>query len=317
MGYIGNAPYQGVLTGGNIQDGTVETIDLADEAVTTTKLHDQAVTAGKLHTTLDLSDKTLNLPAAAVTAHAPVSSVNGQTGAVTVDTSIDSNDVTTALGYTPVNKSGDTMSSDLTISGANKRITVTDGTKGMAIGQWDGANNRVEVSGANTLFAQYGIYQVAITNQTTGAAFVFGSDGQVTTSNSLYVNGGKLWVNTQSSGATAASMQCITGSTSAASSGSYKKIVHVGESHSLRVNILAISGNDVASLSAVMNTCYGSSVVTVIATHGHGGLSSPGIQYDNGGSPNYSLDFRVTYSTSTPTIYWNVEGVSRASMYNV
>jgi hypothetical protein len=109
MGYIGNAPYQGVLTGGNIQDGTVETTDLADAAVTTAKLHDQAVTEGKLHTTLDLSGKTLTLPAAAVTAHTPVSSVNGQTGAVTVDTSINSSDVTTALGYTPLNKAGDTL----------------------------------------------------------------------------------------------------------------------------------------------------------------------------------------------------------------
>jgi hypothetical protein len=48
MGYIGNGPYQGVLTGGNIQDGTVETTDLADGAVTTVKINDGAVTAAKL-----------------------------------------------------------------------------------------------------------------------------------------------------------------------------------------------------------------------------------------------------------------------------
>ena len=67
MGYIGNAPYQGVLTGGNIQDGTVETTDLADGAVATQKLADTAVTAGKLHTTLDLSAKTVTLPDGSVT----------------------------------------------------------------------------------------------------------------------------------------------------------------------------------------------------------------------------------------------------------
>ena len=129
MGYIGNAPYQGVLTGGNIQDGTVETTDLADAAVTTAKLHDQAVTEGKLHTTLDLSGKTLTLPAAAVTAHAPVSSVNGQTGAVTVDTSINSSDVTTALGYTPVNKAGDTMTGTLNSVGSHVQKVVTGGSQ--------------------------------------------------------------------------------------------------------------------------------------------------------------------------------------------
>ena len=48
MGYIGNGPYQGVLTGGNIQDGTVETTDLADGAITTVKINDGAVTAAKL-----------------------------------------------------------------------------------------------------------------------------------------------------------------------------------------------------------------------------------------------------------------------------
>jgi len=48
MGYIGNGPYQGVLTGGNIQDGTVETTDLADGAVTTVKISDASVTATKL-----------------------------------------------------------------------------------------------------------------------------------------------------------------------------------------------------------------------------------------------------------------------------
>lgn len=63
MGYIGNAPYQGVLTGGNIQDGTVETTDLADGAVTTVKLGDNQVTVGKLASTLDLSGKTVTLPA--------------------------------------------------------------------------------------------------------------------------------------------------------------------------------------------------------------------------------------------------------------
>jgi hypothetical protein len=58
MGYIGNGPYQGVLTGGNIQDGTVETTDLADGAVTTAKINDGAVTAGKLASGAAVPDQT-------------------------------------------------------------------------------------------------------------------------------------------------------------------------------------------------------------------------------------------------------------------
>jgi hypothetical protein len=58
MGYIGNGPYQGVLTGGNIQDGTVETTDLADGAVTTAKINDGAVTAGKLAAGAAVPDQT-------------------------------------------------------------------------------------------------------------------------------------------------------------------------------------------------------------------------------------------------------------------
>ena len=53
MGYIGNAPYQGVITGDNIQDASIDTADLKDSAVT----------VGKLASTLDLSGKTVTLPA--------------------------------------------------------------------------------------------------------------------------------------------------------------------------------------------------------------------------------------------------------------
>lgn len=83
MAYIGNAPAAGILSGDNIQDGTVGTNDLANSAVTTAKIADggvhtakiadNAVSAAKLHTTA----------------------------------------VTDKLGYTPVNKAGDTMTGGL------------------------------------------------------------------------------------------------------------------------------------------------------------------------------------------------------------
>ena len=48
MGYIGNAPYQGVITGGDIADGTIEEADIKNDAVTTQKIEDANITEGKL-----------------------------------------------------------------------------------------------------------------------------------------------------------------------------------------------------------------------------------------------------------------------------
>lgn len=75
MGWIGNAPSQGLFNGGQIVDGTVDTVDLKDGAVT----------ASKMAGTLDLSSKTLTLPEEAVTEHVEV------TSQAVID----------ALGYTP------------------------------------------------------------------------------------------------------------------------------------------------------------------------------------------------------------------------
>lgn len=73
MGYIGNAPAAGLISGDNVQDGTIQTADLANGAVTTAKVADSAVTAAKMA----------------------------------------SSAVTDKLGYTPVNKAGDTMTGAL------------------------------------------------------------------------------------------------------------------------------------------------------------------------------------------------------------
>jgi hypothetical protein len=48
MGMIGNAPVAGIISGGNVQDGSIDTIDLKDAAVTTAKLADGGVTSGKV-----------------------------------------------------------------------------------------------------------------------------------------------------------------------------------------------------------------------------------------------------------------------------
>jgi hypothetical protein len=69
MGMIGNAPVAGILGGGNIQDGSIDTIDLKDAAVTAQKVASGVAVAN--------------------------------------------------LGFTPVNKAGDTITGHVGISGSN------------------------------------------------------------------------------------------------------------------------------------------------------------------------------------------------------
>jgi len=98
MGYIGNGPYQGVLTGGNIQDGTVETTDLADGAVTTVKIADASVTATKL------------------AAGAAVPSQSGQSGKYLTTDGSTASWGTVDLS-SKVSKTGDTMTGNLLLPG--------------------------------------------------------------------------------------------------------------------------------------------------------------------------------------------------------
>ncbi len=93
MGMIGNSLAQGLISGANIQDGTVDTPDIKDSAVTTAKINDGAVTTAKITdanvTTAKIADA--NVTAAKLASGAAVSNI----------------------GYTPVNKAGDTMTGAL------------------------------------------------------------------------------------------------------------------------------------------------------------------------------------------------------------
>jgi len=44
MGYIGNAPYQGVVDSGNIVDGSIQSVDIANSAITSSKLASEVTT---------------------------------------------------------------------------------------------------------------------------------------------------------------------------------------------------------------------------------------------------------------------------------
>lgn len=53
----------GSITSAQLEDGSVVAVDIANNAITTDKILDSAVTVGKLASTLDLSGKTVTLPA--------------------------------------------------------------------------------------------------------------------------------------------------------------------------------------------------------------------------------------------------------------
>jgi hypothetical protein len=76
MGYIGNAPYQGVVDSGNILDGTIDTIDIKDGAVTNAKL---------LNSSITINGSPISL-GGSVTVGGAVSSVNTLTGNVVLST---------------------------------------------------------------------------------------------------------------------------------------------------------------------------------------------------------------------------------------
>lgn len=79
-----------------------------------------------------------------------------------------------------LDKAGGTMTDDLIISGTNKRARVTDGTKFLTLGQWDGSNNRIESTGANSLIIQYGAGNtLALSHASVGDFLVGNSSGHV------------------------------------------------------------------------------------------------------------------------------------------
>lgn len=73
------------------------------------------------------------------------------------------------LGQLPQLNQANTFTNTQTIQGSTVRHIINDGAgKGIAIGLWDTVNNRIETSGADTLFAQYGAYSYVFSNQSYG-----------------------------------------------------------------------------------------------------------------------------------------------------
>jgi hypothetical protein len=63
MGYVGKKPTDAPLTSSDIGDGQVTAAKLGTDAVETAKVKDLNVTVAKLPATVDVSSKTVTLPA--------------------------------------------------------------------------------------------------------------------------------------------------------------------------------------------------------------------------------------------------------------
>ena len=105
--------------------------------------------------------------------------------------------------------------------------------------------------------------------------------------------------------------QVVVGQIGAASSGTAKKIVYVGFSHSVRVYVWANqSAAHGSSAIADIVTLYGSSNGGTTAEANFGNVTDIVIAYNNGGSPAYTIDVTLTYSGAAPTINYIIEGIN-------
>jgi hypothetical protein len=105
--------------------------------------------------------------------------------------------------------------------------------------------------------------------------------------------------------------QTVVGQTTAATSGSSKKIAYVGFTHAVRVYVWANQSTpDGATAIADFTTLYGSSNGGVTYSATLGNVSGISIAYDNGGSPVYTINVTLTYSGAAPTINYIIEGIN-------
>jgi hypothetical protein len=165
MAYIGNGPYQGVLTGANIQDGTVETSDLANDAVTTVKINDGNVTTGKI---ADGAVTNAKIGASAVgtteIADGAVTAAKIAAGAVETD---------------KLKDSGGTTRVQATTSGAN--LTGADNTTTLNLSNTSGANYMQVQNGTSTgYFGVTGANDVALLGIDANSPVKIGTNGGVT-----------------------------------------------------------------------------------------------------------------------------------------
>lgn len=115
----------------DLADEAVDTAAIGDDQVTAAKFATGAVTSAKLDSTLDLSSKTVT--------YRPLVNNDVSNSAAIAGNKLAAAAATTNLGYTPVNRAGDTMTGTLQVDYGNfPAITATDPDTGIG---WGGPNS--------------------------------------------------------------------------------------------------------------------------------------------------------------------------------
>jgi hypothetical protein len=112
--------------------------------------------------------------------------------------------------------------------------------------------------------------------------------------------------------------QYLVNSKTAASSGTALKLFYVGFSHAVRLYLYIIQdSSNIATAIADFTTTYGASNGGITVSSKIGNISSISANYNNGGTPDYTIDVTVNYTGTAPTIFASLEGISNDNMYLV
>ena len=151
-------------------------------------------------------------------------------------------------------------------------------------------------------------------NSTQGGAHHFKQQGN----EKLTLNAdGLLYLDSQAGGNTENRWQVVSGSLTAASSGSGKKSVRCGHTFAGTVHVIAKQAYGAGSAAAIFtaSVSYGAASVSRRNMNVSQSISDINMSYDNGGSPNYTFNINVTYSGNAPTLFVTVQGMSAYNMY--
>ena len=151
-------------------------------------------------------------------------------------------------------------------------------------------------------------------NSTQGGGHMFKQSGN----EKLTLNGdGLLYLDSQAGGNTENRWQVVSGSLTAASSGSGKKSVRCGHTFAGTVHVIAKQayGNGSAAATFTASVSYGAPSITRHNYNVSQTISDINMYYDNGGNPNYTFNINVTYSGNAPTLFVTVQGMSAYNMY--
>ena len=151
-------------------------------------------------------------------------------------------------------------------------------------------------------------------NSTQGGGHMFKQSGN----EKLTLNGdGLLYLDSQAGGNTENRWQVVSGSLTAASSGSGKKSVRCGHTFAGTVHVIAKQAYGSGSAAAIFtaSVSYGAGSVSRRNFNVSQTISDINMSYDNGGNPNYTFNINVTYSGNAPTLFVTVQGMSAYNMY--